>query len=545
MSAGEVAMADGRIAPAGGPEAAGTGGPGRGRSGRLAGWRLAALLLALAAVAVPFLAVDFPPITDLPQQAAQIRLAGEALADPGSPYRIQWTTPYLLSYLLIGVGWLAGGPLAAGRLGMLLIVALWVVAAHALAADRDRSAAAALLASTLAFNNVVYWGFYSFAVGWPLFVLWLALTARPPRRDRPWREAALGLGGAALLYFAHALWLAAGGLWLAVWTLAARHPPRSALPRFAGMAPVLALAAAWFHGLRQTPFATPASYLADPLERLSLDWLTYGVYGGLRGRVEEVFLLLLLGWLLAAVLGHRGRLAVVVDRPLALAGAMFVLLALTLPDKYTNTIQFEQRWLPGAMTLLVLAVPAPRRGRRALAAAAAAALTLFAAATTVAWHRFERDEMSGLGESLAALEALPDEPRVLGLAFLRDSRWIEGKPFLQTFAYAQVVRGGELNFSFAEFAPSLVVWRQPPKKPWTPSLEWLPEELRVSDLRWFDQALIGTDEAMHRRFTADPALDPLTREGVWRLYRIDQEEVAAALARLRSANPPPKTAVPD
>ncbi|MBP1767877.1 MAG: hypothetical protein H6P98_1992, partial [Candidatus Aminicenantes bacterium] len=51
---------------------------------------LAALCCGLAAL--PFLLVKFPPITDLPQHAAQVRLFGEAVSGPDSPYRIQWMT---------------------------------------------------------------------------------------------------------------------------------------------------------------------------------------------------------------------------------------------------------------------------------------------------------------------------------------------------------------------------------------------------------------------------------------------------------------------
>ena len=56
-----------------------------------------ALFVASALLALtPFFVVTFPPITDLPQHLAQVRLFGEALADPDGPYGIQWWTPYSL-----------------------------------------------------------------------------------------------------------------------------------------------------------------------------------------------------------------------------------------------------------------------------------------------------------------------------------------------------------------------------------------------------------------------------------------------------------------
>ena len=494
------------------------------RDGRL---RLVAFVLSAVLVALPFLAVTFPPITDLPQQAAQIRLAADALTSPDSVYKIQWFTPYTLSYLPIAAGWLVGGPLAAGRLGMLLIALLWVGAAHLLAWRRRRPAAAAVLACTLIFNSILYWGFYSFAVGWPLFVIWLLVTLRDPESRTARREAATFLLLGVVLYMGHALWLAAGALWLGVWSLAHARRWRAALPRFVGLAPVLIVSAVWFAGLTRTNFATAPLYFRSPLTRLSLHWLQGALYGGIRGRFEALSILVLLAWFLLSLLTNGGRLGAAADRPLALAGALFALIALCVPDEYTNTIQLDERWMPGAMTLLLLASPPPRLRKGALTAGALAALLLFTTVTAAVWRRFERDDLSGLP---AALAALPEKPRVLGIALDRTSPRIEGLPFLQTFAYAQLVHGGVLNFSFAEFAPSLVVYRRPPSKPWTPNLEWLPRRLRISDFRWFDFLLVGADAAEQARFAADPILAPVTADGRWRLYRIDPAKVAAALA---------------
>jgi len=54
-----------------------------------------------------------------------------------------------MPYLLIGLGWLLAGPLAAGRLAMMGIGWLWILGVHVLAGARQRSAGSAILASTL------------------------------------------------------------------------------------------------------------------------------------------------------------------------------------------------------------------------------------------------------------------------------------------------------------------------------------------------------------------------------------------------------------
>src|SRR5262249_49138015 len=96
-----------------------------------------------------------------------------------------------------------------------------------------------------------------------------------------------------------------------------------------------------------------------------------------------------------------------------------------------------------------------------------------------------------------------------------------GRPFLQGFAYAQVFRGGELNFSFAEFAPMAVVYKTQRARPWTRGLEWFAEGVMPSDFAYFDFAIVNAQPAQHAAFLATlPKLTPVTGEGRWRLYRI-------------------------
>ena len=478
------------------------------------------LLLALACVALvslPFLAVTFPPIADLPQHVAQVRLLGEALVEGDSPYRIQWATPYSLVYLVFGLGWAVAGPLAAGRLGMAAVVALWVAAIHLLAARRRRPASAAALASVLVFNQSLYWGFAPFLLGWPAFVLWFLLSLRPAAPPgRRGREAALFAGGAVLLYLSHALWFAAGVGWLALEAPAHRRTGRDMATRLAGVAPVAAVAAAWFARLSETPFSTPPLWLA-PLRRLHPEWLADAAFGGLRGPFETVAFLALLGWLLAAVLGNLGHLRERSDAGLGLLAAAFLAAALLAPDKYTNTIEFNTRWMPTACLALLLAAPPLRLPAAARRSIALVLVASWVAVTAVVWRRVERVEMAGLAPALAAL---PAAPRVLGLDYLRASRWLHHQPFLQTFAWAQVLHGGTLSFSFADFPSSLVVYSPPRRKPWAEGLEWYPQRLRPTDLRFFDHLLVRAPPSLHQRIAADPRTVAVTRDGDWRLYRV-------------------------
>lgn len=473
----------------------------------------------------PFAAVTFPPIADLPQHLAQVRLFGEAL-EPGSPYRIQWLTPYSLAYLPLAAAQGLTDPITAGRLGAAVLTAFWVGGAHLLAWKRRRPASTAVLASLLVFNHTLYWGFLPFLVGFPLFCIWWLMVVRDPSARSSWSRGALFAGAALLLYMAHALWFAAALAWLALDALRRLQEGwadrgavvRSLLPRFAGSASVAVLAVLWFGFLLRSGFSRPPLWLPGWWWQrwLPESWVEAG-FGGLTGRLEPVALALLVAWGGLALWQNRRRLAHRADAALALAGALFLVAYLVLPDKFTNTIEFNDRWLPVALVLLLLAAP-PLRLRRVLAhASALVVLATFVTLTAATWQRVESRELAGLDEALAAL---PAEPRVLGLDYVRRSRWLDRTPFLQTFAWAQVVRGGSLNFSFAEFEPSPVILRERGEPRWTPGLEWYPQLLRTGDLGWFDHALVNAPAEIQSSLEGHPFLTPVTGELPWRLYRV-------------------------
>jgi hypothetical protein len=486
---------------------------------------IAALVCLLAAV--PFLVVKFPPITDLPQHAAQVRLFGEALGHPDSPYRIQWLTPYNLVYTVLGMSWVVFGPEDAGRFGMLLVALLWIVMLHLLVARLKRPAPAAVFASLLFFSHILYWGFYQFAFGWLLFLgFLLVLDVRFRTRGA---EALASIGVWAALYFSHILWFLLAVAWLGFRQLFLRRDLKTLLFRGAGAAPFLALAAAWYPTLAARGFRSETIWATNPFQRLFPSWLVDASFGGLRGSVEYAFFGVFIVWILWAWLSNRGEFKLHMDRELILLGCLFFLLMLVLPDEQTNTIRFSQRWLPPALAFLLLGLPGVRAGRRILIAVAFSVLAAFFVLTALNWRAFERDELSGLRESLAAL---PSNPRVIGLSYLKESAVVRGRPFIQIFSYAQVYRGGELNFSFADFAPSLVVYRRPRVPDWTSGLEWLPGEVKRSDLAFFDFALIGGDDNLHSRIGQDKELTPMTFAGRWRLYR------TSAPARRQTSGPP-------
>ena len=290
------------------------------------------------------------------------------------------------------------------------------------------------------------------------------------------------------------------------------------IARAAALAPVVIGAAAWFRHLDTSSFATPPIWFTKPWERLTYPWFTDAAFGGLRGPVEFIVLGALLAWVLAGVWQARRELRASVDVPLLVCASIFLGAAILLPTKYENTIQFDTRWVAPAFVLILLGAPSPRFPRPTLALAAPLALVgVFTLSTALAWSAFETRDLSGLRESL---DALPPGQRVLGLEYLIESPIVKGRPFIQTFAYAQVVKGASLNFSFAQFVPMPVIYARPPQQPWTSALEWRADWVKASDFQYFDYVIVGGDEEAQQAYSMTPLLEPVTVSGKWRLYAV-------------------------
>jgi hypothetical protein len=276
------------------------------------------------------------------------------------------------------------------------------------------------------------------------------------------------------------------------------------------------LALTWFPTLEKTGFSSPPLW-GPWSERLSPEYWLDNVLGGLRGPVEIAVLLAVAAWVIVGLWQAKDERGRGVDSRWLWAAGVFFLAALVLPDKFQNTVRFAGRWAPWAGVFGVLACPAPRWTRFLRRLWAVGIFTAFSVATVFSWRAWERDELTGFQESVAAL---PENPRVLGLVWLDQSEHLKGRPFLQLFAYAQVLRGGTLNFSFGDFGPSPVVYRDRlARLHWTQGLEWMPERVTDDDLRAFDWVLVGASPEGHSEWTVAKGKPPIAGEGLWRLYR--------------------------
>lgn len=488
-----------------------------------------ALFLAgsLVLAALPFALVTFPPSADLPQQAAQIRLLDEQLGlapetTPRELYEIRWWAPNNLVYALFFVTARVLEPIAAARAALAILALAIVAAVHELARRRGRPPEHAMLAGTLVFSCALYWGFVGFLLGAAIFLLVVDRALRAPDPAHRARDVAVLAVLATLLYAAHSLWLPALGVALLVGPLVARREGalRLALPRALALLPALVHAAYWFPRLHaeraESHFDVEARW--RPLdERLARIASGDSIYGGLEGPLEPAMSGVLLLWIVAAVAPREGTEARGgIDRPLlALAGAIaiFVLVA---PDKYANTIEMSARYGFVAAILALLAAPRPKLPELARRALPALASVAFATMTAAAWVAVDRDELAGLEETV---RAEPGPARVLGLDFVRESEHLDGRPFLQAFAWRQALHGGELGFSFAEHRGGIVGYRAVRRTPWTPRLEWTAERVTTRDLSYFDLVVLGGTPEQHAGLSRR-AGTRVIGEGRFRLHRI-------------------------
>ena len=195
-----------------------------------------ALLFAALAVLLdgPIWLVKLVPTQDGPVHLAQADLIarfgwGGALQEPAASF-YQWNPriePNSAIYLLLaGLIRLTGDALIANSLFLSLYGLLWIAAAYAVSRlETERPILPMLLLLPLAFGVFIHWGFYNFALGVPLFLLFASFWRSMRERGDAIAFAATALFLAAL-YLTHitsvvaaCLLLAADGVARAIRTL--------------------------------------------------------------------------------------------------------------------------------------------------------------------------------------------------------------------------------------------------------------------------------------------------------------------------------------
>lgn len=483
---------------------------------------------AIVLTIVPFLVAAIPPAVDLPQHLCQIHMMRDLLAghDIGN-YELNLLAPNNLVYLLVAAVDVLSPIAWTGRVVMMLLAVAWVCANFYLARAHDRPMLHALLATVLVFNSSLYWGFLNFLVGWPFFAVFVVLSAREPTWPRSIGKGVLAI----LLLLSHSLWfmmacfhVVAASIWpFRGW----KRFIRACMP----MLPVGLVALPWIrhlsHARQSEGFNTGAYWLTSFHDRVSFEWLTDSMLGGIHGALEGLAVCMILCWIALSVLTNRHRLRSGVDRTFLAGFAVMLLFGFFAPDNYVSTMNFGRRWIPCSMILLLLALPIPDVKAKNLHWLIIGLCVVFSIETSRAWMAYVNEDLSGLD---TALQELPRDQDILGLSYIENSSHIKGLPFIQTFAYAQAFKGGHLNFSFAEHMTGVVVAKPGMLNPWTQCLEFYPGEVLLKDFRYFDYTLVNARQKRHSQLSTIPCLTLMNGSGNWRLYKIDQSGLEQILA---------------
>jgi hypothetical protein len=484
------------------------------------------VILCIMCVTLPFFFVRFIPSTDLPQHLAQIRLLHDVLTSPAqAEYSIDWLGANTLVYYLIQLNWLVFDPILTGKMAVLEIALCWLIGIFALARHRRRSVFVAIIASVFIFNSNFYWGFLNFLIGFPVFILWYIYVVDNKKERSDLNKIILITSISFLLFLAHTLWLLIAILHLFLTTIRQRPGVKEIGIRCIALAPIGIYSGIWFLRLaavRETlGFDTTAHWIVLPWKRLEPSWVLDSVLGGLRGPAEAIIFMGVIVWIGLSLFTNWKEFHANIDWEFLSIGSLLTLIVFVAPEKYINTIFFASRWAPIAMIFFLLALPHPKKSERVVFAYATLLLIVLSFTTCLFWYRYEKTENNGLSESL---KALPENARVMGLDFVQRSEILCGRPFLQSFAYAQVLHGGRVNFSFAEHHSGIVSYlKNDTIQKWTPGLEWRADRVRYKDFFQFDYVMMNGNEAIHKQVGSLPVLKPVTKDGLWRLYQCGKD----------------------
>jgi hypothetical protein len=451
---------------------------------------VALVLIASLLATIPVWIPAFPPMTDLPQHAAQVALL-RAIQSPDFPFaslfQINWFTPYWFGHLLI----YALVPLA-GMVGALkLVIAGSLVglswAATVLMKETGTDRRWALLTIPGMYGFSYQWGFLSFIVAAPLGVYVVALAFRQARDPRPRRAAALALLS-LVLFFSHALAWAFFGAIAGLILLSSATTLAMAVRLVAPLMVVFPLVLLWVPRM-----------LAHPVGAKPMDWM-FGWYRlpgtitwmfGYPSSAFAVLAALVIAALPLAAGGTFRRSRAWIPLVVCVAALAFA------PYEVLGTSFVFPRFAWFLLPFYFIAFDAPRRRdwpRWTWPACLIVAVSWIGVVTMQVRHY--QKESATFGSVLAAMA--PGQ-RAVWFAFEPYSSFADAPPYLHFGSWYTALKGGLTEPSMAA-VQTTAVWYKP---------EHLPA-IRPIDFEWhpssFDWKTMGG--AQYRYFVARSSTDP-------------------------------------
>ncbi|MGD8862963.1 MAG: hypothetical protein PVI30_23315 [Myxococcales bacterium] len=498
----------------------------------------------LAAACVwPLFYVDYPPIQDLPQHLAAIRV----LHDYGDPqlgfaryFEIDlWRTQYLAYYVAAD---LLAYPLGVELANRVLIAASLMAtpyAARALLTALGRDGRMSILLFPLAYNAHLILGFLNFIAAIPLMLWGIALAVKQRRAPSARRGAGIALVS-LLTFYTHVVPFAlmALGIGLVALSRDVKQTLRGGLP----LVPATVAALVWVlkSPAGQATVTAAAGAERGPKPRFqTVDralselprWMTDVLAGDQDRWLLWAWVTVMGASLLAGLLARVRRDTVAV--PDALSRSLSLRLGLLAPIcallYFVTPVSYDWIWpiaprfplLCAVFTLLLLPPLPPLAGHLAIAAG----LLIAAANFHYVGDAFAGFDDEEVGDFDRALSSIPKGKKVVGLIHQRRSRHVAFSPFIHFVAYYQARRGGAVMFTFADFPQSPFRFRdddRPPRVP--PRWEWMPQRVRPSQLDWYDYALVRGRPGQLAR--PGSGFAPVYRGKRWSVYRRESRSSA-------------------
>ena len=522
--------------------------------------RVAASVL-LVAAAAPFWSGRFLPFLDMPQHLGLAAVVTR-YRDPATAFaRIYALDPQITPYWgYYGAMWILdlggrGPPLELANRLLFTGYAIGIPLASAyLLASFGRDRRWAVLSIPLVFNTNLFFGFATFLLSIPLFLLALGLSERHLAEARTRARHVLLLALLSILVFlCHVqTYLLLGLCVLILFVVHARGLGWLAA-RGATYLPSLALFGVWSwrsfvrpdrastmpHTVHHDVFGRPGELGAvyEPW-RVVLTTMPERLMGAFTDGSDGQIAFALLAVFAVALLVSHGPVPVADGTASNGTGSetawapcrarwmlahrcdllLLALLAsyLFLPMQISGQWYLNARYLVFGALGLPLLLAGPVRGWRTALLGAAGVIALLACANTAAKIRaFQRQ----VGPFDAIVGALPPRGRVLGLPFDSGSGGpLRLWPFLHWACYQQVFAGGDVGFSFAGL-PSIPVRYRPGMQAPHP-YEWRPDQLDWASMgRHYDAFLVSGGprgrggEELRRNATV------VARAGPWTIWK--------------------------
>ncbi len=462
--------------------------------------------------AVPLWLAAHPPIEDLPQHLAAIRVLHD-FHDPALHFADYFElhlghTQYLAYYVAADLLAYPFGVVLANKVLVSAAIIGTPYAMRGLLRALGRDERLALFVLPLAWNAHLILGFLNFVAAIPLCLAGLALAVNLRRRWSTRRAVLLAIV-TVLTFYTHVVPF--GFLGLGAGLVAIGGSVRDTAKRWLPLVPGALAVALWSQTTPAGQSTMTAAFLSgggtgpqpqfmDWAEaiREAPGWLTDVLQGPRDDHLLVVWVLLVI---VAIGLGAGARpsdhtastddvLRGALTRRLALLAPLAALFYFITPASYDWIWPINARFPLLALLFLVPVLPAQRRWPGALVLTSVALVAVLSfGAVGQAFQHFEADEVGALDE---AIGQIPEGSRVAGLIFDRGSHEVKFAPFLHAVAWYQAKRGGAVMFTFADFPQSPFVFREddrPPRVP--PRWEWMPERVDPArDLGWYRYVLV-------------------------------------------------------